>query len=72
MHILSKGEKIMAGPAPAEANPFRRAVFVVPILRDWLPLPLISEVNPATHWAAKGFELSPLYIFYLRGVKIGR
>jgi hypothetical protein len=30
-------------PAPAEANPFRRAVFVVPILRAWLPLPLDTE-----------------------------
>ncbi len=33
-------------PAPAEANPFRRAVFMVPILRTWLPLPLGTEKNP--------------------------
>ena len=33
-------------PAPAEANPFRRAVFDVPILRVWLPLPLVAEGIP--------------------------
>ncbi len=48
MYFLVKGEMIVVGPAPAEANPFRRAFFVVPILRDWLPLPLVCGVNPGT------------------------
>ena len=38
-------EAIAQKPAPAEANPFRRAVFVVPILRAWLPLPLVVGEN---------------------------
>jgi len=32
-------------PAPAEANSFRRADFAVPILRNWLPLPLVAGAN---------------------------
>lgn len=45
MYMLPENERIAAEPAPAEANPFRRAVYVVPILRAWLPLPLVSAVN---------------------------
>ena len=45
MYILSENKKVVVVPAPAEANPFRRAVFDVPILRAWLPLPLVVEAN---------------------------
>ena len=45
MYLLPEKKRILAEPAPAEANPFRRAVFVVPILRAWLPLPLSSEAT---------------------------
>jgi hypothetical protein len=40
MYLLPEKKMVLAKPAPAEANPFRRAVFMVPILRAWLPLPL--------------------------------
>lgn len=43
-------------PAPAEANPFRRADFVVPILRAWLPLPLVAEVNLRTGPLTQDYE----------------
>lgn len=45
MYLLPEKKRILAEPAPAEANPFRRAVFEVPILRAWLPLPLSSEAT---------------------------
>ncbi len=41
MYLFPENERTVAEPAPAEANPFRRAVFEVPILRAWLPLPLV-------------------------------
>mgnify|MGYP001553494147 CR=1 FL=1 len=45
MYSLLENEKIAAETAPAEANPFRRAVFAVPILRAWLPHPLIGQAT---------------------------
>jgi len=45
MYVLPENERTVHGPAPAEVNPFRRAVFVVPILRGWLPLPLAGEAD---------------------------
>ena len=57
MCFLSKGENIVAGPAPAEANPFRRAVFVVPILRAWLPLPIVCKTSPETQCMIQDYEL---------------
>jgi hypothetical protein len=50
MYLFSLSKKVVVGPAPAEANPFRRAVSVVPILRDWLPLPLVYEANPEAQY----------------------
>ncbi len=48
MYWLSEDGGIVAEPAEAEPNPFRRAVFRVPILRAWVPLPLVGEVNSQT------------------------
>lgn len=38
MYLLPEKKRILAEFAPAEANPFRWAEFVVPIGRGWLPL----------------------------------
>lgn len=67
MKFFSLGKKVVAGPAPAEANPFRRALFVVPILRDWLPLPLVYEANLKAQYMTQDYELSPIYFFNLGG-----
>lgn len=67
MYLFSLNKKVVVGPAPAEANPFRRAVSVVPILRDWLPLPLIYEANPEAQYMTQDYELSPIYFFNLGG-----
>lgn len=72
MYFFSLGKKGVVGPAPAEANPFRRAVFVVPILRGWLPLPLVCEANLKAQYMKQDCELSPIYFFNLGGVKFGR
>ena len=45
MYLMPENKKVEVKPAPAEANPFRRAFFEVPILRAWLPLPLVVEAN---------------------------
>jgi len=45
MYSFPEDKRLLVGPAEAEPNPLRRAVFGVPILRAWLPLPLIGEVN---------------------------
>lgn len=41
-------KRVFKKPAPAEANSLRRADFVVPILRTWLPLPLDAELGRKT------------------------
>ena len=43
--ILTSLIKNLAETAPAEAKPVRRAVFAVPILRAWLPHPLIGQAT---------------------------
>jgi len=58
MYLLSENEKVEAKPAPAEANPFRRAVYEVPILRAWLPLPLNSEAILEAQSMTQNFENS--------------
>jgi hypothetical protein len=67
MNFFSLGKKVVVGPAPAEANPFRRAVGVVPILRGWLPLPIVYEANPEAQYMTQDYELSPIYFFNLEG-----
>ena len=46
MYLAPENKTVRDEPASAEANPFRQAVFAVPILRVWSPLPLVSEVSP--------------------------
>ena len=58
MYLIPENKKVAAKPAPAEANPFRRAVFVVPILRAWLPLPLNSEAILEAQSMTQNFENS--------------
>lgn len=58
MYLMPENKKVEAKPAPAEANPFRRAVFVVPILRAWLPLPLNSEAILEAQSMTQNFENS--------------
>ena len=58
MYLIPENKKVEAKPAPAEANPFRRAVFVVPILRAWLPLPLNSEAILEAQPMTQNFENS--------------
>lgn len=45
MYSFPEDKRLVVGPAEAEPNPLRRAVFGVPILRAWLPRPLIDEVH---------------------------
>ena len=45
MYSFPENGKLVAEPAESKANPLRRAVFGVPILRAWLPLPLVDEVD---------------------------
>ena len=58
MYLMPENKKVEVKPAQAEANPFRRAVFEVPILRAWLPLPLNSEAILEAQPMTQNFENS--------------
>jgi hypothetical protein len=67
MKFFSSGKKNVVGSAPEEANPFRRAVGVVPILKGWLPLPIVREANPEAQYMTQVYQLSPICFFNLKG-----
>ncbi|MCG8642308.1 MAG: hypothetical protein MI862_21460 [Desulfobacterales bacterium] len=55
---MPENKRVLVEPAPAEANPFRRAVFAMPILRAWLPLPLSGEATLEAQSMTQNFENS--------------